>query len=764
MHKIGKIDDRVLDYLPNKGVKSDDIRLIVRADMNDEGIYCDNYIAVTNTELLLLAVRFSIDNPNPKKKRKELLSTLTEVGFERYNLSDIAMLSIDEMISRIRLVAKLKDESYVSLTYSTNSQKSDLYKFTKYFKQLTENGEIKIDDDEKQEDSEENCPKCGAKYPNPRSKICPNCVNRMGVLKRMGSFVLKYKVSVFLVIVTLIASAAISVLSINIGSKFFYDEVLSDKGKYFGKIFFVLSLIVITRLSAVLVAMFGSIVTSAVSARTVYDLKKMIFQSIERLSISYFMNKTTGALMNQVNSDANTIYWFFCDFLPYVLVYALQIIVIIILMVSINPILAILSLVTLPIAIVMIKFMFDIMKNLHSKRYTRQRIMRSQLSDVLSGVRVVKAFAKEEEETVRFGKATEELARASEITGVYAGVGFPIINLVIYLSSLIVWGVGGYMVMRNTGNMTYGNLMAFIAYVGIIYGNVYFLVDTVQMGADCFNAMSRLFEVMDAQPDVVEAKNPVSMERMKGDITFKNVEFSYVKGRKVIDGISFSIKSGETIGIVGHTGAGKSTLANLLIRLYDVEEGAIEIDGVNIKNIKISDIRKNVAMVSQETYLFAGTILDNIRYAKPDATYEEVIAASKAAGAHDFIVKLPDGYFTKVGSGYKDLSGGERQRVSIARALLHNPKILILDEATAAMDTQTERKIQMALEKLVEGRTTIMIAHRLSTLRDADYLIVIENGKMPEYGTHEELLNKNGIYARLYNLQLEALKNIGIEG
>ena len=260
-----------------------------------------------------------------------------------------------------------------------------------------------------------------------------------------------------------------------------------------------------------------------------------------------------------------------------------------------------------------------------------------------------------------------------------------------------------------------------------------------------------------------EKEDPVRLSEMKGRVEFKDVEFSYIKGKKVIDGISFEVDAGHCIGIVGHSGAGKSTIANLLMRLYDTDEGQILIDGVNVKDLSFDELRKNIGIVSQETYLFVGTIADNIRYARSDSTFEDVVAAAKIAGAHEFIVKLPDGYDTKIGFGYKDLSGGEKQRISIARAVLLDPKILILDEATAAMDTQTERKIQHALSLLSKGRTTIMIAHRLSTLRDADKLIVIENGKMPESGTHDELIRKKGIYYDLYRLQLEALKNIGVE-
>ena len=254
------------------------------------------------------------------------------------------------------------------------------------------------------------------------------------------------------------------------------------------------------------------------------------------------------------------------------------------------------------------------------------------------------------------------------------------------------------------------------------------------------------------------------METIKGDVVFDKVNFSYAPGKKTIQDVSFSVPAGQTLGIVGHTGAGKSTLANLLTRLYDVESGMISVDGIDIRDLSFATLRKNIAIVSQETYLFRGTIMDNIRYANPEATFDEVLAASKAAGCHDFIMSFPDGYETWVGFDKKMLSGGEKQRISIARAILKDPAVLILDEATAAMDTKTERKIQSALSAITENRTTITIAHRLSTLRDADFLIVIEDGKVVENGTHDTLLqNKEGVYHKLYHLQMEAMKTIGIE-
>ncbi|KAI4453845.1 abc transporter b family [Holotrichia oblita] len=280
------------------------------------------------------------------------------------------------------------------------------------------------------------------------------------------------------------------------------------------------------------------------------------------------------------------------------------------------------------------------------------------------------------------------------------------------------------------------------------------------------DSASRIFEVGEAVSDCEPPLNPVTIEDFRGEIKIDNVSFNYDMQRPIIKNLSLDIKAGQMLGIAGKSGAGKTTLINLMARLYDAKSGAIYIDGVNVKDIDPQILRKNIGIVSQESYLFIGSIADNIRYADKKATMEQVIAAAKAANAHDFIMRMPDGYETLVGEGGQDLSGGEKQRVSIARAILQNPKILILDEATAAMDTKTERSIQKSLDSLKAGRTTIAIAHRLSTLRDADVLAVIENGELKEYGTHNELLKKQGVYFELFKIQAEALKfmAVGAEG
>jgi len=430
---------------------------------------------------------------------------------------------------------------------------------------------------------------------------------------------------------------------------------------------------------------------------------------------------------------------------------------------TMNPLLAALSLLTIPLFFLVLRKFYRTSMKYHARNYSSARGMNGLLSDVLSGMRVVKAFSKEDEEIERFHKSSSRVAKNNKKLALFNNYSYPLAGIILYMGNIIALGVGGWMVIRGYRGFTYGNLLTFTAYVNMIYSPMSFFSSMVDWSASASNALQRLFEILDTKPEITERENPVSPERIEGSVEFRNVDFSYAKNRKIIDNVSFDVEAGHILGIVGHTGAGKSTIANLLIRLYDCDEGEVLIDGVNVKDLSFSALYDNIAIVSQETYLFIGTILENIKYAKPDATYEEVIRAAKCAGAHNFIMKLPDAYNTKIGFGYKDLSGGERQRISIARAILRDPRILILDEATAAMDTETEKLIQNALSTLTKGKTTIMIAHRLSTLRDADKLIVIEHGKVAEEGTHSELLAKeDGVYKKLYTLQAEALKNAGI--
>lgn len=675
----------------------------------------------------------------------------------RFALDEYDALMVDEMLSTCRFYAKRGEEREL-ITYTTFFAKEDLFRLSGDFEKIRQSRVDEIDG----EASNRFCPKCGNRYPDRDRQFCPHCMDKGKIIKRMMGFFAKYKLYMLGIILSMLSLSAISVIAPYFSSAFFYDEVLNIEGEYYGELVFVLLIIVSMRLVRLLLQIVHDTVTSLISAKIVYDIKKTIFAAIERLSMGYFTARTTGSLMNQISHDANRIYWFFTDGVPYFSINIVQLIAVTAVMLAYNPLLTVMALGLTPVVLFLIGKLFRKSRKLNHRRYLRSSSMNSLLSDLLSGIRIVKTFSREKSEAERFAGSSRALATAEMRRSKFSSTAYPLVNTLVYLGSIIVWAFGGWMAIKGSFGMTYGILTLFVSYVAMVYSPLYSFVDMVEWGSDCLNSMNRLFEVMDAEADVKEKEDAIVLDTVRGDVAFENVDFSYTKSRRVIHNVSFSVEAGKTLGIVGHTGSGKSTLANLLIRLYDCDEGRITVDGVDVRDLSFDTLRKNIAIVSQETYLFVGTIYDNIRYANHDATREEVIEAAKAAGAHDFIVKLPDAYDTMVGFGHKDLSGGERQRVSIARALLRNPKILILDEATAAMDTQTERRIQNTLDALSKGRTTLTIAHRLSTLKNADSLIVVSGGRVIEEGTHIELLAKRGEYYKLHSLQLEALKNVGV--
>ncbi len=750
MFEFDQIPAGVKECIKGQGICPDDLIIAAYCDRDRNQQVCDTYLFADKTHLYILWGKLHQNG------------SLEKGNIETYLLADYKRFSVEEMLSTGRLVAREKNrEDPVLLAVFTNFCKDSVFLFSKYLGKISK-GEFE-GIDPKDDPERHHCPKCGMRYPDSNRPICPRCMEKGKLYKRFGVFLLKYKVNLIILIISLVALTAMSILTPYLSRGFFYDEVIYGTGEFAGEILLVLGIMVGTQVLMTLTKMVNSYLASKIALRTVFDLKKTIFSSIKRLSLSFFTGRQTGGLMTQVNSDATTINMFFCDGVPYMLINAVQVIVVTVLLFTIQPLLALLSLITAPLFILSIRWLYGRSRRLHAKRYSASKSMSSFLSDVFSGMRVVKAFSREKTETQRFRTKNDALGDSEVRQNTFHSYAWPLVTSILMMGRIVAWGVGGWMVIQNYGGMTYGSLLTFIAYLNMVFSPLDFFVDFVDWSADCTNAMSRLFEIMDAQPDVTEKEDALVPETLSGKVEFDHISFSYEKGKKIIHDVSFTLEDGQFLGIVGHTGAGKSTIANLLMRLYEVDEGEIRIGGYSVKDLALASIYDHVAIVSQETYLFMGTILENIAYAKPNATYEEIIEASKCAGAHDFIMKLPDAYHTRIGFGYQDLSGGERQRVSIARAILKNPKILILDEATAAMDTATERRIQEALSGLIRGKTTIMIAHRLSTLRDANRLIVIENGKMVEEGTHKELLEKeNGVYKKLFTLQMEALKNAGI--
>jgi ATP-binding cassette subfamily B protein len=384
------------------------------------------------------------------------------------------------------------------------------------------------------------------------------------------------------------------------------------------------------------------------------------------------------------------------------------------------------------------------------------------MNDTLSGIRVVKGFAQERREVERFSTRNYELFQVNMKAERMWATFMPFLSFVWGLGTLVIWYFGGRQVIGT--RMTIGTLMAFHQYMMMFYGPLEWLTELWSWITRALAAAERTFEILDTEPEVPDEAEAISMPEIRGSVEFQNVTFGYDKHKPVLHNIDLKVEPGEMIGFVGRSGAGKTTMTNLICRFYKANEGAILIDGTNVRKVKLDDLRKQIGIVLQDPFLFNGTIAENIGYAKPGATREEVMQAAKIANAHDFIVKFPDGYDTNVGERGQKLSGGERQRVSIARAVLRNPRILILDEATSLVDTETEKKIQEALARLVKGRTTFAIAHRLSTLRNANRLMVLEDGKRVEMGTHDELMEKKGVYYNLVQLQTEMSRIKAVDG
>ncbi len=790
MTEFDRIPKEVFLEAEKFGILEKDILFAAHADKNPEGIFCDNWMLVTDEEIIMVGGIQLVTHKEGAKwnDRQKLTVKYSKISVDRIPREGLSDYKTEKQISGCIMTAYNENtKNYSLITYLTCKYEEDFQELCRLLNQKQDSDAPETNEgkdlpprpphghggphhggphhggprpSKRHKKDDDYCPKCGRRFPDSHNKICPHCMDRAGVIKRLFSFVKKYSFSVLIILLAMVAVSAIGVVSPYVSSGFFYDQVLTVGGKFYGEVFLVIMIIVSLKVLSLLVDMVNNIITARIVPKLVYDMKKTIFDSVERLSLGYFTNRRTGALMNQVNGDANTIYWFFVEGLPYLIVNVIQTVAVGVLMFFIDWRLSIVALVFCPLCFWLIKLLSLKMKKFHAKRYSAARSMNGQLSDVLYGVRVVKAFSREDEEISRFNKKSQRLADTDKTMAIFAGTAYPGVTFLFTVSSVLVLGVGGWLVIK--GDMTYGTLMTFTAYSAMLISPLMFFVNITQSITNCFNATYRLMEVMDAEPEVFEKDDAKTLPEFKGAVRFEGVTFGYDKTRKVIEDVTMDIPAGSKIGIVGHTGAGKSTIANLLIRLYDADMGRITIDGEDVRDLTFETLRDNIAIVSQETYLFQGTIIDNIRYAKPDATMEEIVTASKISGAHDFIIKLPDGYSTRLGWGYKELSGGERQRVSIARAILRDPKILILDEATSAMDTKTERSIQEALEKLTQNRTTIMIAHRLSTLRDCEKLFVIENGKVAEEGTHLELIHKKGIYFKLYTLQYQALKNAGV--
>jgi len=770
--ELSQIKEPVPGYMKQafqaNGVAAADLIYAIHTDLTTEGDFSDVYVAIDKTSLYIL---YGLEEVVKTEGAKRIVPQYTSRKLETFLLEDLGELKTEKLLSTCRLVSvkgeKKEEDKDESPEAPIEKQLILLFslgllgfvdRLIKVVKNIRENvdplREVAIDDSLF-------CTKCGTRYPEPDRKLCPKCTDKMSIFFRLLGFFRFYKGKIAIVTFFMLCITALSILAPYVGTAFFIDEVLSPESSWYRMVGTVVLFILVIRLINTGFEMLRGVALGKTMPWIIYDLQLRIFEAMQRLSVGFYMSKRTGALMNRVSRDSRNIYWFFVDGMPFIVINVATFIGIFVVMFVMEWRLALICVLIIPVLVFMYRILLRIFLKYHHKFWVINSQLNNMVSDSVNGQRVIKAFAREDAESKRFSNLSDKQVEVDTARYNLGFTAFPLIGMCMFLGHSVVMLVGGMMVIR--GEMSIGVLLAFLAYLSMLYGPLDFLSTVSNWWARCMDAAQRVFEVIDAHADITEPENPVHLTEMKGEIAVKDVWFQYDPATPVLKGMNLNVPAGQTLGIVGKTGAGKSTLANLIARLYDVNEGSIAVDGIDVKKLSLKELRSNIGIVSQEIYLFIGSIIDNIRYARPDASLEEVIWAAKMASAHDFIVTLPDGYETRVGAGGQELSGGERQRLSIARTIIQNPKILILDEATAAMDTETEGKIQAALNKLQTGRTTLAIAHRLSTLKDADMLAVINEGSVVETGTHEELMKKKGEYHKLYSIQMEGLKVISMD-
>ena len=723
-------------FIENGGCR-EHLKVALASDMAVDGVFGEQWLLIDEHHILVIAL---------EQGKPNLIFLI--------DLDEVESAVLEPCVGNGLLKVVVKGQPQI-LIHFTNEQTENFSLVAHFLRQRIEQGaDVPMPDFEAEQ---KRCLSCGRRLLDPSLKVCPSCIKRGQVMRRLLQLAKPYWKMSFVHFALMLSGVIVDLLP-PFMTRVLIDQVLTDQSHPEWLIWLVSGLLGL-QIIRVLITITDALLINRISTQFAAGVRDKMFAHLKELSQEFFDRNETGRLMTRINQDTEELQGLINQMSSFLL-HAVMVIAIGAVLFTMAPSLGLFVLIPAPFVIVA-TFFYHRWMNPHFRRYWISRWrMNSMLSTFLSGIQVVKAFGQDDQEEKRYhGLNQNSLAARLRVDQAWARF-FPLISFAFGAGGLIIWFAGGRSVLD--GSITLGTLMAFLSYLGMFYGPLSNMAQ-ISQALNRFTTISqRTFEFLDETPQVRAPTMPKRLRAASGSISFERVTFGYNPYFPVIKDVSFEIKPGELIGVVGPSGAGKTTLVNLICRFYDATKGTVRIDGVNVQDVPQDDMRKNIGIVLQQPFLFSGTIAQNIAYAKPEASQDEVILAAKASNAHDFIVNLPEGYDTMVGEGGTGLSGGERQRISIARAILLNPKILILDEATSSVDTETERQIQKALETLIQGRTTIAIAHRLSTLYNSNRIIGLERGRIVEMGTPNELMEQKGLFYNLVQIQSQFARLDGV--
>jgi len=731
----GAVADRVEAAVP----EGEEILIQVSADLNPEGRFDTRWVVVTPRRVVVVPAGDeplqSVPVEQIRRARTEPLVGGGRLEIERFGESTVEVFYTDTVAAKFSEVARGLEQLRQGQPFLVNPQLERI-----------------------------RCTQCGRLLPE-KDGICPACIRKWSTLKRISGYMAPYKVrAVVLAVASVVTTLA--ELAPPLVTRRLIDDVLvpTDGVATMEQRLSLLGLLVLSLIGLRVVSWLAEWVHGWIvvwlGAQATADIRSQLYRRLEMLSLQFYDKRKVGALMSRVTRDSGRLQDFLVDGLPYLVINGMMIAGILGFLLWMSWRLTIYAMIPVPFMMVWGVIFWQRMRRYFTRWGQAWSTLTDRTAEALSGIRVVKAFAQEQREIETFGRANRKVSEIGITTSVNRTVFFATISFLTGFGVLMVWLFGGKEVM--SGQLTLGTLLAFYSYMWMVYGPLEWFGQVNSWMTRAFAGAERVFEVIDTDPEAYEDPQARRMPEMEGRVTFRDVTFGYDKSKPVLHNITVDVQPGEMIGLVGRSGVGKTTTINLIARFYDADHGAIEIDGVNVRQISLRDLRRQIGIVLQEPVLFSGTIAENIGYGRPGAGLPDIMEVSRLANAHNFIVAKPDGYETQVGEHGGNLSGGERQRVAIARAMLHNPRILILDEATSSVDVETEKQIQEAIGRMTEGRTTFAIAHRLSTLRHADRLMVLDGGRVVEMGTHAELMASRGAFYNLVEMQQAAAQIIAI--